>query len=371
MKVNGKYYRSIWPGPLGTGIVFAINQNKLPFKFEIAKFRKPDDVINAIRNMVVRGAPLIGAAGAFGVYFAVLEAHKKYNNIDDINKYLSCKSEEIIATRPTAVNLEWAVNKTLKETVKQKTIPGKIKKAFRIATEICDNDVRSCRSIGVHGRKMIKEIISKKRNKTINILTHCNAGWLAVIDYGTALAPVYLAKEAGMKIHVWAEETRPRNQGARLTAWELAHNGIDYTVITDNAGGYVMQKGMVDMVIVGSDRTTLNGDVCNKIGTYKTALAAFDNNIPFYAAVPLSSFDLNITNAIEEIPIEERSLDEIKYAEYFENGRIKKGLITFQKANVKNFGFDVTPAKYVTGIITEKGIVKPDSKSIRKLFSNR
>jgi len=368
MKVNGKKYRTIWPGPLNSGVVFAIDQNKLPFRFEIAMFKSSLDVISAIKNMAVRGAPLIGAAGAFGVYLALLEAKRKFKKPADADEYTADKCLQIADTRPTAVNLKWAVNKTLENVLKQHTISGKLISAFRTASRICEDDVRTCRKIGTYGMEIIKKLSLKKGNGTVNILTHCNAGWLAVIDYGTALAPVYFAKKAGMKVHVWVEETRPRNQGARLTAWELEQNGIDYSIITDNAGGYVMQKKMTDMVIVGSDRTTLTGDVCNKIGTYKTALAAFDNKIPFYAAVPMSTFDLSIKNGLKEIPIEERSPDEIKYAEYFDGHMIKKGLITFNTDKIKNFGFDVTPSKYVTGIITERGVIKPDEKSIRKLF---
>lgn len=368
MLVNGKKYRTIWAGNRNKEVVYAINQNKLPFRFEIVKLKSSKDIIDAIKNMVVRGAPLIGAVGAYAVYFSLLEAKRKYKNTDDINKYLDESCELITSARPTAVNLKWAVALTLEKVDKQKTLQGKINTAFKTAAQICEDDVRACKKIGMYGRNIIKKLSEKKKGEVVNILTHCNAGWLAVIDYGTALAPVYLAKEAGLNIHVWVEETRPRNQGARLTAWELEQNGVDYSIITDNAGGYVMQNKMVDVVIVGSDRTILTGDVCNKIGTYKTALAAYDNKIPFYAAVPLSSFDLNLKNGVKEIQIEERSPDEIMYAEYYDGRKIKKGLITFEDAKIRNFGFDVTPAKYVTGIITEKGIIKPNEKSIRKLF---
>ncbi len=371
MLVNGKKYRTIWLNKQNKEVVYAINQNMLPFRFEIAKIKSSKSMIEAIKNMTVRGAPLIGAAGAYGVYLSLLEADKKYQNSADVDKYVLETSELITSSRPTAVNLKWAVTISLEKVLKQKTISAKINSALNTASRICDDDVRACRKIGTYGREIIRKLSANKRNGVVNILTHCNAGWLAVIDYGTALAPVYLAKEAGIKVHVWVEETRPRNQGARLTAWELAQNGIDYTLITDNAGGYVMQKGMVDMVIVGSDRTTLTGDVCNKIGTYKTALAAFDNRIPFYAAVPLSSFDLSMKDGVKEIPVEERSPDEIKYAEYYDGRIIKKGLITFDKVKIRNFGFDITPSKYVSGIITERGVVKPNEKSIRKLFRYR
>lgn len=368
MLVNGKKYWTIWTDSKHKGVVFAINQNKLPFRFEVVELKSSFSLIDAIKTMVVRGAPLIGAAGAYGVWFSLLEAKRKYKDPEDVNKYVVGRSEQIMSARPTAINLKWAVSKSIENVLKQKSISKKINASFKTAENICENDVRVCRKIGTYGRDIIKKIAAQKKNGVINILTHCNAGWLAVIDYGTALAPVYLAKEAGLNVHVWVEETRPRNQGARLTAWELDQNGIDYSIITDNAGGYVMQNNMVDLVIVGSDRTTLTGDVCNKIGTYKTALAAYNNKIPFYAAVPMSSFDLNLRNGIKEIPIEERSPDEIMFAEYYDGRKIKKGLITFDTAKIRNFGFDVTPSKYVTGIITEKGVVKPDEKSIRKLF---
>lgn len=371
MLVNGKKYRTIWTDNRNKDVVYAINQNKLPFKFEVVKIKSSRAAVIAIKNMIVRGAPLIGAAGAYGVYLSLLEAEKKYDKQEDVNKYVLDISRLIISARPTAVNLKWAVSKTLDNVLKQKTISAKIHSAFKTASDICENDVHACRNIGKHGLKIIRNLSAKKGKGVFNILTHCNAGWLAVIDYGTALAPVYAAKEAGLDVHVWVEETRPRNQGARLTAWELAQNGISYTLITDNAGGYVMQKNMVDMVIVGSDRTTLSGDVCNKIGTYKTALAAYDNKVPFYAAVPMSSFDLNMKDGVKEIPVEERSPDEIKYAEYYDGNKISKGLITFNTANIRNFGFDITPSKYVTGIITEKGVIKPNERSIRKLFSNK
>jgi methylthioribose-1-phosphate isomerase len=371
MKVNGKHYRTIWSGPMNSGVVYTIDQNKLPFRFEIVKLKSSNEIIDAVKNMIVRGAPLIGTAGAYGVYLAVLEAKKKYTRREDIDKYVKEQCMLIAGSRPTAVNLNWAVTKTLDKVLIQKHVSGKITSAFKTASQICEDDMLACRKIGSYGMEMIRKISAKKGKGVVNVLTHCNAGWLAVIDYGTALAPVYLAKKAGLKVHVWVEETRPRNQGARLTAWELEQNGIDYSIITDNAGGYVMQKKMVDMVIVGSDRTTLTGDVCNKIGTYKTALAAFDNKIPFYAAVPMSSFDLSIKNGVKEIPIEERSPDEIKYAEYYDGKKIKKGLITFNNAHIKNYGFDVTPSKYVTGIITERGVIKPNEKSIRKLFKGK
>jgi len=370
MIIDGIKYRTIWTDTENRETVCVINQNILPFKFEIVQLTTSTDIIHAIKEMIVRGAPLIGVTGAYGVYLALLDAERNKMK-GDIDEYVTGKCHAIIGARPTAVNLKWAVDKTLKKVIASKSLRNKIDSALRTAESIADKDVSSCKKIGLHGLKIVKEIIRQKKKKVINILTHCNAGWLATIDYGTALSPVYHAKEAGIDVNVWVEETRPRNQGSRLTAWELEQNGVDYTIITDNAGGYVMQKGMVDMVIVGSDRTTLKGDVCNKVGTYKTALAAYANKIPFYAAVPLSSFDLSIKNALNEIPIEERDIDEIKYAEYFDGKNIKRGLITFDTDNIKNFGFDITPSKYVTGLITEKGIVAPNEKQIRNLFNKQ
>lgn len=351
MLVNNKQYITIWVDKKNPKVIKTIDQTLLPFKFKIVSLKSSDDVIKAIKNMLVRGAPLIGVTAAYGIYLAALEAKKKFTDTEKADEYILEKSKDIIETRPTAINIAFAVIKSLELISREKTIPGKISAALNFANKLSAEEIERCRKIGENGLKILEEISKKKKGETVNILTHCNAGWLACIDYGTATAPIYLAHKKGIKLHVWVEETRPRNQGTSLTAWEFLQNKIPHTLITDNAGGYVMQKGMVDVVIVGSDRTTLKGDVCNKIGTYKTALAAKDNNIPFYVALPSSSIDKNIKNALIEIPIEERNPDEVRY--------ISGIPIAPLKSPVKNFGFDITPARYVTALITEKGIFKP------------
>jgi methylthioribose-1-phosphate isomerase len=351
MLVNGKNYITIW---LENNIVKTINQNLLPHKFEIVELKSVEDVIQAINNMLLRGAPLIGVAAAYGIYLAVKEYE---GDISVFDKYISEKAVKIKSTRPTTVNLSNAVDKSLSFIKKEKDIKSKIKAALNFALNLSKSEIDSCKKIGEYGLDIIKKL---DKNNQINILTHCNAGWLACIDYGTATAPIYLAKEKGIDIHVWVEETRPRNQGASLTAWEFEQNNIPYTIITDNAGGYVMQKGLVDIVIVGSDRTTSIGDVCNKIGTYKTALAAKDNNIPFYAALPYSSFDFSIKNGLKEISIEERNPDEVKYISGKYKDDIIKVLLTPENSPAKNYGFDITPARLVTGLITDRGVFKPE-----------
>ena len=361
MLINGKHYITIWLDK--NNIVKAIDQTKLPHKFEIIDLVSTGDVIKAIKNMIVRGAPLIGVAAAYGIYLAAIESLKKPNPIN----YILTKSDEIKSTRPTAINLFSAVNTVLKAITGKFDIDEIISITKNYAIELSKIEIESCKKIGNYGLDELKKIISQNNLTKLNILTHCNAGWLACIDYGTAAAPIYFAKEEGIDIHVWVEETRPRNQGALLTAFELTQNNIPHTVITDNAGGYVMQKGMVDVVIVGSDRTTCSGDVCNKIGTYKTALAAKDNNIPFYAAVPSTSFDLSISDGINEIPIEERNPDEVKFSYGIdEDGRMTKVLTTNSSSPVKNYGFDITPSRLVTSLITDKGLILPNKESIIK-----
>lgn len=366
MLINGKHYRTIWLEDNGEPIVKTINQILLPHKFEISELKTSDDVYDAITSMLLRGAPLIGVAAAYGIYLACYEK-RDANNLNEFNLYVDEKSNKTKVTRPTAVNLFNAVNKSLGVIQKQKSIPEKIKAALEFANELAEAEIESCKRIGNFGYELLKKMSDSKNGETINILTHCNAGWLACIDYGTATAPIYFAKEKGIKLHVWVEETRPRNQGASLTAWELGENNIPYTIITDNAGGYVLQKGMIDIVIVGSDRTTLAGDVCNKIGTYKTALAAKDNNIPFYAALPVTSFDFNIKDGLKEIPIEERNPDEVKFITGKKENEMVKVLLTPENSNVKNYGFDITPSRLVTGLITDRGIITPDEREIRKL----
>ena len=364
MLVNGKHYRTIHLNE-SDNTLKVIDQTLLPHRFEISTLKKSKDVIEAIKKMTVRGAPLIGVTAAYGIYLACLEAEQ----MTGFDEYVSRIAKLLKETRPTAVNLFYSIDKSLKEISRYTSISQKINSAREYALKLTKQEVDNCRNIGLYGLKIIEDIIKEKKTSKINVLTHCNAGWLACIDYGTATAAVYLAKEKGIDIHVWVEETRPRNQGASLTAWELLQNNVPHTVITDNAGGYVMQKGMVDIVIVGSDRTSANGDVCNKIGTYKTALAAKDNNIPFYAAVPTTSIDIQIDNGIKDIEIEERNGDEVRYITGLLEGELKRVLITPLESPVKNYGFDITPSRLVTGLITEKGLVKPEKEEILKLFN--
>lgn len=317
--------------------------------------------------MKVRGAGLIGASAGYGMYLAVLEA----TNANSFDGYLDDAANQLRSARPTAVNPEWAVNRQLMAIANEKTTEGKIRIAKQVAVDIADEDAAFCQSIGRHGVAIIEAIAKKKKGETVNILTHCNAGWLAFVDYGSATGPIYEAAERGIKIHVWVDETRPRNQGAALTAWELLNQGVPHTVIADNTGGHLMQKGMVDLVVTGADRVTRGGDAANKIGTYLKALAARDNNIPFYVALPSSSFDWQILDGRKEINIEERSADELRYMEGLCEGEIKKVLVVPERSPVANYGFDVTPAHLITGLITERGVCLANEKSIRQLFPEK
>ncbi len=364
MKVGNQNYRTIWVKRGNNKIIQIIDQRTLPHTFIIEALSTVQDVVRAIKDMHVRGAGLIGAAAGYGMYLATIEA----TAMESFDEYMAKAAKQLYNSRPTAVNLEWAINKQLSTINQQKTPKEKINAAFLGANEIADQDAIACRNIGEHGLYLIRKLEKEKKGKTINILTHCNAGWLAFVDYGSATAPIYAAFDKGIDIHVWVDETRPRNQGARLTAWELAQHGVPHTVITDNTGGHLMQQGLVDMVITGTDRTTYTGDVANKIGTYLKALAAKDNNIPFYVALPSSSFDWNIHDGIKDIPIELRDQDEVKYIAGLCDGKIKKVLLTPVESKAANYAFDVTPARLVTALITERGICAASESGIRSLF---
>ena len=355
MRINGNQYRTIW---FENNFVKIIDQTKLPHKFIIKDLKNVKDAITAIKKMEVRGAPLIGATAAFGIVLAIIEN----NDLSFIKK----SSEELIASRPTAINLKWAVDRMMKK-ISRVNDKDLMKIALDEAKAITEEDVKFCQNIGLNGLKIIEEIANKKKD-TVNILTHCNAGWLATIDWGTATSPIYHAYQNGIKVHVWVDETRPRNQGANLTSYELNEEGIPNTVITDNAGGILMQRGQVDMCIVGTDRTLSNGDVCNKIGTYLKALSAKDNNVPFYVALPSSTIDWSIKDH-KQIPIEERNSQELSHVEGIdENNEVKKVRIYPQKSKSLNLAFDVTPAKLVTGLITEKGVCEASENGLKGLF---
>jgi methylthioribose-1-phosphate isomerase len=367
MFVDGKQYQSIWPDENDKSIIRVIDQQKLPFFFETKGLCSVEDVFNSIWDMTVRGAPLIGAAGAFGMYLATLEITHSTN----IHSHLSNAAGYLISCRPTAVNLSWAVNFMMKRLAGLTDPEVLSETAFSSAMQICSMETENCRKIGEHGLKIIREISEKKNGSPVNILTHCNAGWLACIDYGTVTAPIYFAHEKGIPLNIWVDETRPKNQGARLTAWELGKQGVPYTLITDNAGGHLMQNGMVDLVFVGCDRATKNGDIANKIGTYLKALSAFDNNIPFYSLMPSSSIDFSLTDGLKEIIIEERDQDEVTSVSGYSEGEIISVRICPDDSKAGNWGFDITPARLVTGLITEKGVCNADEKSIKELFSDK
>ena len=355
MKIDGKEYRTIW---FENNIVKIIDQTKLPHQFIIKDLKTVKDAINAIKVMEVRGAPLIGATAAYGLVLSILENNDQ--------SFLKKSAEDLIKSRPTAINLKWAVNRML-EKLKGVNSDKILDIAVNEAKEICDEDIKFCESIGLNGLKVIEDIYNKKKD-TVNILTHCNAGWLGTINWGTATSPIYHAHKKGIPVHVWADETRPRNQGANLTSYELNEEGVKNTIITDNTGGILMQRGQVDMCIVGTDRTLSNGDVCNKVGTYLKALAAYDNKIPFYVALPSSTIDWDIKD-FKDIPIEERNSEELSHVEGLdEKNIIKKVLIYPKKSKAMNLAFDITPAKYITGLITEKGICDASKEGLAKLF---
>lgn len=361
MNVNGKHFRTIWQ--LSPEVIQIIDQTRLPHEFVVEDLCSVDDVVAAIRDMHVRGAGLIGATAGFGMYLAALRAPDR-----GFSEHLLEAALQLKASRPTAVNLAWAVDRQLDVIQKAgDTSEERVALALETALRIADEDAEYCRKIGQHGIRLIKEVASRKPGP-VNVLTHCNAGWLAFVDYGSATSPIYAAFDEGIDVHVWVDETRPRNQGSSLTAWELGNHGVPHTVIADNTGGHLMQHGMVDMVIVGTDRTTRTGDVANKIGTYLKALAAFDNGIPFHVALPSSSFDWEMRDGIAEIPIEERGADEVKYVEGLCDGEIRKVLLTPAAARTVNYGFDVTPGRLVTSLITERGICPATEEGILNLF---
>jgi len=358
MKVFDHHYRTIW---CDQGQVYIIDQRWLPHEFRIVTLESLDDVALAIRDMWVRGAPLIGVSAAYGLALAMRE--------DPSDSHLEKSQERLYQTRPTAINLRWAIG-VMRKVLLPLAPSMREQAAFAKAAQLADEDAALNRNIGEHGLELIRTIAQNKRpGERVNILTHCNAGWLATVDYGTATAPVYLADEAGIPVHVYVDETRPRNQGAQLTAWELGQHGIAHHLIVDNAGGHLMQHGLVDLVIVGTDRTTAQGDVCNKIGTYLKALAAFDNHVPFYVALPSPTIDWTITDAMRDIPIEERSPDEVNFVQgKNDQGEVTQIRISPEKTPAVNPAFDITPARLISGLITERGITQASQADLKRLF---
>ena len=363
MKVDGRHFRSIWVEPDGWS-VGAIDQRRLPHEFVVAGLTSCDAAADAIRSMLVRGAPLIGATAAYGAALAM--------RADSSDAALDRACDALMATRPTAINLKWAI-----EVMRAALLPlppaARAAAAYARAGEIAEQDIANNQGIGRHGLALIEAVGARKRpGDRINVLTHCNAGWLATVDWGTATAPIYMAHDRGMGVHVWVDETRPRNQGASLTAWELGHHGVPHTVIPDNTGGHLMQHGMVDLVIVGTDRVTANGDVCNKIGTYLKALAARDNSVPFYVALPSPTIDFSIHDGIRQIPIEQRSADEVAtMTGRTADGRIEAVRVVPEGSPVANYAFDVTPARLVSGLITERGVLQADRDALARAFPER
>jgi len=367
VKVDGESFRTVWLPSDQRTVVSIIDQRLLPFRFEVAELTSVAEVVVAIKDMWVRGAGCIGATAAYGMWLAVNQSIKAA----DFEESLLELAENLREARPTAVNLSWAVDRMLSTVSKAEGVSEKLIAARQEAERIADEDVAACRSIGEHGLALIREISERKRGEPVNVLTHCNAGWLAFVDHGSATAPVYAAHDAGVPIHVWVDETRPRNQGARLTAWELAGHGVSHEVIVDNAGGHLMQKGKVDIVITGTDRTTYTGDVANKIGTYLKALAAKDCGVPFYVALPSSTFDWNTPDGMTDVPIEERNPDEVSFVEGICDGKELRVGILPEGSPAYNPAFDVTPARLVNGLITERGICQANKESILDLFPEK
>ncbi|MFH1173717.1 MAG: S-methyl-5-thioribose-1-phosphate isomerase [archaeon] len=360
MHVGGKHYRTIWQEH---GSVKTIDQRYLPHRFVIEDLYTLEQVVVAIKDMHVRGAGLIGVAAAYGMYIAAKQALQDNVQSASFDECMKTAAEALRSTRPTAINLSWAIDRMVAAISAETTVQDKITCALTTAEAMADEDVDTCKRIGKYGLTLLEDIAQKKGNVTV--LTHCNAGWLAMVDYGTALSPVYAAHERGMPLHVYVDETRPRNQGASLTAWELAQQGIPHTVIVDNVGGHLMQKNLIDIVLVGSDRTTRTGDVANKIGTYLKALAANDNKVPFYVALPSASIDWTLRNGAN-IPIEERDSGEVTHVQGLYEGNIVDVRVT--NSPTKNYGFDVTPARLVTGLITERGTCPASEQGLLSLF---
>jgi methylthioribose-1-phosphate isomerase len=363
MNVTGRAMRTIWLAADGRSVEI-IDQRLLPHELVVARLATLDDAARAIRDMAVRGAPLIGATAAYGIALAM--------RADGSDAALDQASRLLIATRPTAINLKWALDE-MQQALRPLSPSARGTAAYVRAGEIAEEDVAINRQIGRHGLALIEQAIAKKKpGEPVNILTHCNAGWLATVDWGTATAPIYLAHDQGLPVHVWVDETRPRNQGASLTAWELGHHGVPHTVIADNTGGHLMQHGMVDLAIVGTDRVTANGDVCNKIGTYLKALAAHDNRLPFYVALPSPTIDFSIDDGLSQIPIEQRAADEVAtMTGRTADGRIETVRVVPEGSPIANYGFDVTPSRLVTGLITERGVLKADRNALCRAFPGR
>lgn len=363
MKVDGTAYRTIWLGQDGWSVEI-IDQTKFPYAFETVTLTTLEEAAHAIRSMQVRGAPLIGATAAYGVCLALRAS------ADDASLERAC--EVLFATRPTAINLHWALQR-MRSALKPLPEAKRVAAAYEQAAALCDEDVAINRAIGTHGLTLIEEIAARKKpGEPVNVLTHCNAGWLATVDWGTATAPIYMAHDKGIAVNVWVDETRPRNQGGFLTAWELHHHGVPHRVIVDNAGGHLMQRGQVDLVITGTDRTTLNGDVCNKIGTYLKALAAKDNGVPFYVALPSPTIDFSLEDGLADIPIEERSAQEVTHITgRDETGAVHTIEVVSSGSQAANPAFDVTPARLVSGLITERGIIDADREAIAAAFPER
>lgn len=365
MHVNGQPYRTIWI--TDAGVLSVINQRVLPHRFEVLALPTVDAVCTAIADMTVRGAGLIGATAGYGMWVAATQAPS--HSLDAFNHFVQTQALRLQATRPTASNLAWAVQRQLATLEAGASVAERVALAKAGAIAIADEDAEFCRRIGQHGLGLIQTLAAAKPGQTINILTHCNAGWLAFVDYGSALAPIYAAHDAGIAVHVWVDETRPRNQGASLTAWELSRHGVPHSLIADNAGGHLMQHGLVDLVITGADRVTRSGDAANKIGTYLKALAAKDNGVPFYVALPSSTFDFSMVDGVRQIPIEERSGQEVRCM----SGKLPDGTeasvqVCPDETPARNWGFDVTPARLITGLVCERGICPASEAGVLGLF---